>query len=308
MEGKRVNFHSNEQGLGVLGPDFKVISWSPELAKLTGYTKEEMLQKELFGEKYQHLFPMKKVFEKAFKEKNPLEIEHWNEERKKWFKISIFPLDELLVVSLRDTTEEKNRHNELRAIKNVHKQVLDSTSDIIWAVDDAYKLLMGNTVFHDLMRKNSGTGVKEGDDVIQKRPGDKRVNRERWKEYYDLALKGTSTVATLPGENDIYEVNFEPIRALENKNPIGVACFGRNVSERVKHREAIEKQNAKLREIAWLQSHEVRAPLSNVMGLVDLLEKSEDTAEAQQLLELLKESAAQLDRVVMSISEKVSGE
>lgn len=305
--GERLIFQVNKKGLCTVGPDLRVHSWNHGMAKLTGYSEEEMLQKELFEETYRHLLPMKKVFIKALNEKMPLEIDHWNENRKHWFRISIFPVEQHLLVSLEEVTEEKNRRRELREIKNVHQHVLDSTSDIIWAIDDSYKLLMGNNVFHQLMKKNSGSGVKVGQSVIREKPGDRRVNRKSWKEYYDYVLRGNSFVATLPDRaaDSIFEVNFEPIRCEKNK-PIGVACFARDVSERVKHREAIEKQNARLREIAWLQSHEVRAPLSNVLGLIDLLENSEKKEEREQLLELLKASAAQLDRVVMSISEKIS--
>ena len=44
-----------------------------------------------------------------------------------------------------------------------------------------------------------------------------------------------------------------------------------DVTEKVRYVGAIEKHNEKLREIAWIQSHIVRAPLARMMGIVGLI-------------------------------------
>jgi hypothetical protein len=45
-----------------------------------------------------------------------------------------------------------------------------------------------------------------------------------------------------------------------------------DISETLKHINTIEVQNAKLKNIAWTQSHVVRAPLSRILGIIDLIE------------------------------------
>jgi hypothetical protein len=47
------------------------------------------------------------------------------------------------------------------------------------------------------------------------------------------------------------------------------------------HWIAIEKQNKKLKEIAWAQSHIVRAPLARMLGIVNLIKV---TNKAQTIL------------------------
>ncbi|MBC5993541.1 PAS domain S-box protein [Pontibacter cellulosilyticus] len=78
-----------------------------------------------------------------------------------------------------------------------------------------------------------------------------------------------------------------------------------DVSERVKHIQAIEEQNTKLREIAWMQSHVVRAPLARLMGLVNLLDIA-PTGEAKnsQILHYLQSSAHELDEIIRDIVRK----
>ena len=80
----------------------------------------------------------------------------------------------------------------------------------------------------------------------------------------------------------------------------------------------IKEQNESLRQIAWTQSHVVRAPLSRIMGVVYLLkthgvdEKNTDIhLEAHnkhynlaQLLQAIIDSANELDAIVRDISDK----
>lgn len=73
------------------------------------------------------------------------------------------------------------------------------------------------------------------------------------------------------------------------------------------HVEAIETQNKKLQEIAWMQSHVVRAPLARIMGLVDLIKMGSTSGiDKHQLLRAIYESATELDDVVGEITRKAS--
>jgi PAS domain S-box-containing protein len=69
--------------------------------------------------------------------------------------------------------------------------------------------------------------------------------------------------------------------------------------------EAIEKQNEKLREISWIQSHVVRAPLSRIMGLVILLKDYEaDKNERKEIYDFILASANELDEIVKDVANK----
>lgn len=64
--------------------------------------------------------------------------------------------------------------------------------------------------------------------------------------------------------------------------------------------ETLQKDET-LKKVASDQSHLVRAPLANVLGLIALLEQTEMTGESKELLSMLKESANQLDTVIRNI-------
>lgn len=79
----------------------------------------------------------------------------------------------------------------------------------------------------------------------------------------------------------------------------------RDVTERRNHTKAIEDQNKQLREIAWMQSHIVRAPLARIMGLVNAIDLAEGmNMSHQELLQHIVSSAHELDYVIRDIVAK----
>ena len=69
--------------------------------------------------------------------------------------------------------------------------------------------------------------------------------------------------------------------------------------------KAIEKQNQKLQEIAWTQSHVVRAPLARLMSLINLVKNYQNSdKENTELLDHILSSAHEFDEIIRDISDK----
>lgn len=69
--------------------------------------------------------------------------------------------------------------------------------------------------------------------------------------------------------------------------------------------EALEIRNQKLVEIAWAQSHKVRAPLARLMGLTQLLKRYPgETVNLEDSLHHSLESANELDSIIRKIVRK----
>lgn len=78
-----------------------------------------------------------------------------------------------------------------------------------------------------------------------------------------------------------------------------------NITNRMEYLKALELQNTKLREIAWTQSHVVRAPLARIMALIDMIKNyPELNEENHQMLAYIFTSAVELDEVIREISRK----
>lgn len=82
-----------------------------------------------------------------------------------------------------------------------------------------------------------------------------------------------------------------------------------DITERVQHMKAIESQNKRLQEIAWSQSHVVRAPLARMMGLINVMSLKKDLVKnPDEILDLIMHSANELDGILRDIVKKTEVE
>ncbi|MCZ4222603.1 PAS domain S-box protein [Pedobacter rhodius] len=79
-----------------------------------------------------------------------------------------------------------------------------------------------------------------------------------------------------------------------------------DITKELLYVKEIEEKNLKLREIAWIQSHTVRAPLARIMGLVDILgnNKKQKIMSQSDILKQIESSAEELDKIIKEIAVK----
>lgn len=77
----------------------------------------------------------------------------------------------------------------------------------------------------------------------------------------------------------------------------------RDITVRNNYIKSIQNQNAKLKEIAWIQSHEVRAPLARLLGLLDYFEKYDnfDVNDKIKIIRSIRDSALELDVIIRDV-------
>ena len=93
-------------------------------------------------------------------------------------------------------------------------------------------------------------------------------------------------------------------RDLENR-AYQLIGFTLDVSRLRLQRRALEIQNEKLMEIGREQSHEVRAPLARIIGLIHLIKSHPDeSADLLKALSFIVESAKELDDIIRTIVPK----
>jgi len=94
---------------------------------------------------------------------------------------------------------------------------------------------------------------------------------------------------------------------IRNKDGKAIRALGAmiDLTDALKNLHKIEKQDKALKEIAWTQSHIVRAPLANLMGLVSLMKHNEKNGTRdEEILQYISDSADKLDRVIREIVNK----
>lgn len=86
--------------------------------------------------------------------------------------------------------------------------------------------------------------------------------------------------------------------------PARIISAMEDVTKRKEYIHAIEEQNKRFKEIAWIQSHMVRAPLARILALVDLIRIDQPDEDYKVILEYLTSSAKELDKVISNIADK----
>lgn len=97
----------------------------------------------------------------------------------------------------------------------------------------------------------------------------------------------------------------------DDKQPSGMFCMGYDITEYEKANEQLEvakteivQKNTALEKIGWEQSHIIRRPVANIIGLISILNKMELDQNLINICEMLTDSAEQLDEAINNIVRK----
>lgn len=83
-----------------------------------------------------------------------------------------------------------------------------------------------------------------------------------------------------------------------------VSVYVNDISEKYESKQQISEQNNRLREFAFLTSHKLRQPLSNILGLIDLVKtESGASRDVTITMETMRMLTGQLDKVVTEMGE-----
>lgn len=118
-------------------------------------------------------------------------------------------------------------------------------------------------------------------------------------------INAYSTMSAIHKKKNGEVINVEiKVAPIVYKGQIANVITATDITERTHYIKAIEDQNEQLKEISWIQSHIIRAPLTRIMGLIPLINESTDEADKAQMLEYLMLSAHELDEVIKDIIDK----
>lgn len=200
--------------------------------------------------------------------------------------------------------QERKLKGELLQKERHLLSIMNNTDDLVWAVDTYFKLTTFNKAYDELIHNITGRYAEVGkpSNIAAASP---RMY-EKWIGWHKRAMGGEAftvvdTVTGLrAGDMDI-EARFWPLHDSDN-NIIGVGCLVRNISEYITNTRKIEAQTDALKEIAHMQSHDVRGPVATMKGLMQLIHVSDE--ENAELLRQLEKQLDELDKAIHAINSK----
>ncbi|WP_081867789.1 sensor histidine kinase [Hymenobacter sp. IS2118] len=181
------------------------------------------------------------------------------------------------------------------------RSLFENTPELILYQNEASIILDANPAFLTLVGKPKEQVVNHPYDEFL--PADVRgLFREKLAEAFTgkivrfevYAAQGNSA----PRHWDVVKV---PVR--EDNRVVGVHMVARDITEKNQHEQEIFAQNKDLQQFTYIVSHNLRAPLANALGMVDLLALEQaDTPKFEQAQAYLKTSLHQLDQVLLDIN------
>jgi len=203
-----------------------------------------------------------------------------------------------------DVENHIKAEEKIKELLNTYETVTSVTNDVIWEYypyNDGIKWMNGFSEifgYTEDLRENSGEWV-----LTKIHPEDKnRVIGSMELAFKQLSSSWRQEYRFLCADGTYKEVS--------NQAFILVDCQGktekmvgalRDITIRKNYEKRLLHKNKMLKEIAWNNSHEIRRPLSNILGLADLLNADPENHSAHA--ELLRKSAVELDEVIIKIND-----
>lgn len=320
LEEKNNILESIGDGFFAVNKDWTVSYWNTQAENMLFTPKQAIIGKNLwdvFSDSKESLSYQK--YHEALLEGEVKHFEDWYESLKRWYGISAYPSSTGLSVFFKDITEARLAKKELEAL---NESLLQKTvaleksekrySDLfhlspqpMWVYElSSLKFLDVNNAAilhygfsHEEFLKMTLRDIRPAEDIPEL---EKSVRQIPARENY--ISQGTYRHQKKNGEIINVEISGNTI---SYKGFPAEIVFAIDVTERQRYIEAIEEQNKNLLDIAWLQSHVVRAPVARILGLSNLLNDIETSPEATEIVNFMADSVSELDKAIVDVTEKI---
>jgi len=196
-----------------------------------------------------------------------------------------------------DITRLKSMEDDLTTNRNEMQIMLESITDGFFAVDTRWHFTYINKETEKLL----GHSRQE------------LIGHSLWDNFNDADLLFRKELQHAVEQQ--VSVHFEDyIPAMEkwlsvNAYPArdGLAVYFRDITEEKDQLLRIESQNKVLRDIAWIQSHKVRGPVANILGLAQLFNYNNPADPInKEILDGLRVSTNELDDIIKEVVDKTN--
>lgn len=297
--------------------DGKLLYGSPSVAQTLGYDLDKMRFRSVFEFIHPDDIPIfiekrKSIIKKPgksfeFEMRMKHEDGHWI-----WTEGTVTNMLEesgvhALVSNFRDISEKKKIEQQIEFDHNNTSALINNTNDLMWSIDKNFRLIKSNRSFDNVMFKIYGEVVPKGESVIKETLSQENINQ--YEAFYRRALAGESfseTVRLLLPDGYWSEIAFSPIK--KGDEIVGVACHSHDITERIVSEMRLENQNSELMKtnfeldrFVYSVSHDLRSPLTSVLGLLSLMQEDANDPQMLQHLDMVRSRIHRLDGFIKNI-------
>lgn len=217
---------------------------------------------------------------------------------------------QLISVFSRDITVRKAYQKKIVENEANLRSIFNTVDDGIWLVNTHFELIDFNTQFYKVYKQAFGVKPVRGVNVLSLLPHGDIELIERWRERYSTALAGKPGKFhdMLQGENELRNVEIRTYPIIEDGTVTGVTAYARDITQQTRtqalmkdQNDELTKINAELDRFVYSASHDLRAPLMSVKGLLHMIKMDPDKSQVSRYLELMDQSIDKLDHFISDI-------
>lgn len=227
-----------------------------------------------------------------------------------WFEYVISPVysenRELLgvVLNAKNIDNQKKAEIELENLSDTVEAIFENTTETIVLIDKNLKLVRYNKAAFDSIKRQRNKIAAIGDDFTNF-INDAQI--EHFLNSFYKALSGEPVFSEVQsenhhGESSWFHVRMQPVYK-KNNDLLGVSIFTINITENKLARLSLKENEDKFKEIAWNQSHIIRAPVAKILGITNILKDFTDLDEEEkkEWIDRLLSTTQELDSVIKNI-------
>lgn len=194
--------------------------------------------------------------------------------------------------------------NELEKQDDNLRSLINSTKESIYFLSKKGKVFYFNKLGKESLLERTGLELREGDDFEQFLfIGMEDRFQDCFQKALSLQISEMEWQIVLEGKLIWYYFGFFPV-INEKSEVLGVSFIASNIQEKKLAALKNEAYVAELEKIAWKQSHLLRAPVANIIGLSKLLLRNPErqiSAETKHLLNMIATETLKMDQEIHKI-------
>jgi PAS domain S-box-containing protein len=211
----------------------------------------------------------------------------------------------------RDVTETMLVEESLKKSEANLRTIFENTDTAYLLIDPEFKVISFNQLANDWAYFSQNIILKEGTDLLSLLPHERR---ETFSDMLHNVLEGKyfEYEINYPAKNGKliwYFVRLNNIRK-EDEHNMGICITVSDITERknieVERNRMISEiiqQNKNLEQFAYIVSHNLRAPVANIIGLSDILHHFEiEEGSREEVIRGLNVSAKNLDKIILDLN------
>jgi PAS domain S-box-containing protein len=188
------------------------------------------------------------------------------------------------------------------------RSILDNSDRVTWLMNTRFELIDFNAAFINEIKRRYLISPKINDNILDYISNEREKNL--WLERFELALKGKPGIYldqdTLFGDERVWEIKTFPIKEVGKIK--GVSVFIEDITQ-LKHSQLklieknrdLQKVNSELDSFVYRVSHDLRAPLTSILGLISLMKIETNPEKVNDYIALQEKSILKLDLFIKEI-------